>query len=54
MNDVYENIFRELSKKLPRKEDIDLLKTLLDVQRDGSGVAVKKKIKMLIQEIVGE
>lgn len=54
MNDVYENIFRELSKKLPRKEDIDLLKTLLDVQREGGGVAVKKKIKMLIQEIVGE
>ena len=54
MNDVYENIFRELSKKLPRKDDVDLLKMLLDVQREGGGVAVKKKIKMFIQEIVGE
>ena len=54
MNDVYENIFRELSQKLHRKEDADLLKTLLDVQREGGGVAVKKKIKMRIQEIVGE
>jgi hypothetical protein len=54
MNDVYENIFRELSKKLPRKEDIDLLKMLLDVQREGGGSAVKKKIKMFIQEMVGE
>jgi len=54
MNDVYEDIFRGLSKKLPRKEDIDLLKRLLDVQREGGGVAVKEKIKLLIQEIVGE
>ena len=54
MNDVYENIFRELSKKLPRKEDIDLLKMLLDVQREGGGRAVKKKLKMFIQEMVGE
>jgi len=54
MNDVYENIFKELSKKLPRKEDIDLLKTLLDIQREGGGEAVKKKIKTLIQEIAGE
>lgn len=54
MNDVYENIFREISKKLPRKEDVDLLKMLLEVQREGGGAAVKKKIKMLIQEIVGE
>jgi len=54
MNDVYENIFRELSKKLPRKDDINLLKMLLDVQRESGGVAVKKKIKVLIQEIVGE
>ena len=54
MNDVYENIFEELSKKLPRKEEIDLLRTLLDVQREGGGKAVKKKIKTLIQEIVGE
>jgi len=54
MSDVYENIFRELSKKLPRKEDVDLLRTLLDAQREGGGGAVKKKIKMLIQEIVGE
>ena len=54
MNDVYENIFREISKRLPRKEDIDLLKMLLDVQREGGEAAVKKKIKMLIQEIVGE
>ena len=54
MNDVYENIFRELSNKLPRKEDVDLLKTLLAVQREGGGEAVKKKIKTLIQEMVGE
>lgn len=54
MNDVYEKIFGELSKKLPRKEDVDLLKTLLDVQREGGGAAVEKKLKMLIQEIVGE
>ena len=54
MNDVYENIFRELSKKLPRKDDVYLLKTVLDVQREGGGGAVKKKIKMLIKEIVGE
>jgi len=54
MNDVYYNIFRKLSKKLPRKEDADLLKTLLDVQREGGGKAVKKKLKTLIQEIVGE
>lgn len=54
MNDVYDNIFRELAKKLPRKEDVDLLKTLLDVQREGGGKAVKKKLKMFIQEMVGE
>jgi len=54
MNDAYENIFRELSKKLPGKEDVDLLRTLLDVQRKGGGGAVKKKIKMLIKEMAGE
>jgi hypothetical protein len=43
-----------LSKKLPRKEDADLLRTLLDVQRAGGGEAVKKKIKILIKEITGE
>jgi hypothetical protein len=54
MNDVYENIFKELAKKLPRKDDASLLKNLLDTQRDGGGEAVKKKIKTLVQEIVGE
>ena len=54
MNDVYENIFKQLSKKLPRKEDVDLLRMLLNVQREGGGAAVKKKIKGLILEIVGE
>ena len=54
MSDVYENISRELSKKLPRKEDVDLLEMLLDVQREGGGEAVRKTIKALIQGIVGE
>jgi hypothetical protein len=54
MNDAYENAFRELAKKLPRKDDVDLLKNLMDAQRDGGGEAVKRKIKSLIQEIVGE
>jgi hypothetical protein len=53
MKDVFENILEELSKKL-EAEDTDLLKLLIDAQRTGGGDAVKKKIKTLVQEIVGE
>jgi len=54
MKDIYEDIFLALSKKLPKEEDVALLKILLDVQREGGGEAVKKKLKTLVQEIVGE
>jgi hypothetical protein len=54
MKDIYEDIFLALSKKLPKEEDVTLLKTLLEVQREGGGDGFKKKLKTLIQAIVGE
>jgi hypothetical protein len=54
LKDVYDEILDALSKKLPRKEDVELLKMLLDVQREGGSAAVKTNIKKLIEEIVGE
>lgn len=54
MTDIYDDIFDELSRRLSKKEDVTLLTTLISVQREGGKDAVKKKVKMLIQEVLGE
>ena len=54
MTDIYDNIFNELSRRLSKEGDRTLLKTLISVQREGGKDAVKKKLKMIIQEISGE
>ena len=51
MSDIYEQIHQALKPKLPRKEDADLLRVLLNVQKEGGKEAVKSLIGKLIDEI---
>lgn len=51
MPDKYEQIHQALKPKLPRKEDADLLRVLLDAQKEGGKEAVKALIEKLIEEI---
>lgn len=51
MSDIYEQIYQALTPKLPRKEDADLLRFLLDAQKEGGKEAVKALIEKLIEEI---
>lgn len=44
-------MFEEISQKLPRNDDRELLKDFIDIfEKDGSE-AVKKKIKSIIDEL---
>ncbi|MEM3539110.1 MAG: hypothetical protein QW193_04810 [Nitrososphaerales archaeon] len=54
MTDVYDRIYQTLSPKLPKKDDAELLKLLLDRQREGGKEAVEQKIKELIKELEGD
>lgn len=54
MPDLFDSIYEELSKKLPRNDDRKLLRMLLDAQREGGKDAVKKIINMMLEEIAGE
>ena len=51
MSEIHEQIYQALKAKLPRKEDADLLKVLLDVQKEGGKEAVKSLIRKIIEEI---
>lgn len=51
MSDIYEQIYQELTSKLPRNEDIELLKVLINALKKGGKDLVKSVIKELIQEI---
>jgi hypothetical protein len=53
MADIFDDMFSELSRKLSKNEDVALLKVLLETQRQGGSDALKKKIKTLMDEIVG-
>jgi hypothetical protein len=54
MADKDEKLFVEISKRLPRQEDKDLLTSLLDTYRTGGKEAVDSKIEEMIKKLVGE
>ncbi|MEM2927129.1 MAG: hypothetical protein QW220_06260 [Candidatus Bathyarchaeia archaeon] len=54
MDDPYLRLFYELEKRLPEKEDAELLKTLLeDMERGGKEAAIQR-IRSLIRQLAGE
>ncbi len=54
MPDIYDQIEETLAKRLPREEDKQLLRVLLDKQREGGKEAARKFIDALVQETAGE
>ena len=51
MVDTYERILRELSRKLPNKEDVELLETLISSLREGGQEQAEKTIKSMIKNL---
>jgi hypothetical protein len=47
-------LFAEISKRLPRQEDKDLLTSLLDTYRSGGKEAVDSMIEEMIKKLAGE
>jgi hypothetical protein len=47
-------LFAEISRRLPRQEDKDLLNSLLNTYRSGGKEAVDSKIEEMIKKLVGE
>ena len=54
MTDIYEKLYAELSKKLPRKQDQELLRTLLDTLRRDGPKSVAAKVDELTEDIAGD
>ena len=54
MPDAYDRIFQELSRRLPNKDDIELLQTLLESLRKGGREEAETEIKDMIKKLAGE
>jgi hypothetical protein len=53
MQDIYDKMYEELSKKLPHESDRKLLKELLEIQRRKGKYALEEEIKKRIEKIYG-
>ncbi len=53
MPDIFENLYDELSKRLPNKGDRELLKELLDIQKKGGKEMLQGRIKSMMEELEG-
>jgi hypothetical protein len=54
LTDIYDQIYQAIAPRLPRKGDAELLKLLLDRQREGGKEAVEQKIEELIKKLEGD
>jgi len=49
--DTYDRIFKELSKKLPSKDDVELLKTLMTLLKTGGQAEAEAELKNMIKKL---
>ena len=54
LTDIDEKLYAELSKKLPKKQDQELLRTLLDTLRRDGPKSVAAKVDELTEDIAGD
>ena len=52
--DVYDRLYEELAKRLPNKDDAELLRGLIGTLRIGGKEGVKEEIDKLINALEGE
>jgi len=52
--EILNRIYEAISKKLPRQDDRELLKTLIDAMKKGGSDEAEKNIGNLISQLSGE
>lgn len=53
MSDRFERIFEVLRSRLPNKDDVELLETLIEAHREGGKDAVRSRIEEMIKTLEG-
>jgi len=54
MADIYDKIFKNLSKELPNSDDVELLKELLEIQRSQGPDGITNYLKKHLNDVGGD
>lgn len=50
---IFDKLYKEMAEQLPREDDKELLKSLLEAQREGGKQGLEERILSLVEKLAG-